>query len=958
MVAIPISADISALTAGLNEIRQAIERSGQAAADLAKIDLSHPELRDFARDIGIVQQRVETLVKTGRGETATAARTFYDGSGVNLFGPSGLLTGGLQQRYPNPTQAQNVQNQAVNYIVQGTSFQQAAVRPPDPFPTIPPPPGGWPTSPPGMPSPLPVAPGGVRPPLPPGVLPPGALPPPGWPSPPPTPPPVPTLPAPPRPPRPAPAPAPGPGAPPGAPPGGGGFPGGITGQSIIGPILGMVGIGSLGAMAVQAFEAAKRQDVAIDTLIRRINDSGTDFERLRTAIAGTVTGLGITSIEATRLATTWSRMTGDTAPDAVLGGARLGAGFARSFGLDPDQATSGLGRAQMLGQDPRQFALLIGEAVARGNQSGQTDQVMSTLIRALDAMTRGAQPGFTGYAGLYADLNASANPALRGVNAAGVIDTISGTLAQGGGAGMASQLFTMQAFAREGVRNPYSVQGRLEEGIFSPVREGGPTVLQTELAELNRQYGGLSQSDPDRFRHIVERQFGVRMPVVQALQGVFGSNLSGLGGGGGLGVAGRRLSEAGVDINAPGFNPTSIQDLVNISSAEDPATLQGYRQRLLGGKRLSTSEKSELTDAPDDQLRNVLLRDYAKYGQDETEGSRLRQAMTDLETSLVKVGGDFVPAITGMTIAAGKLTEAIHDLFEWLKAHDPFGPTPETAEDMQNQYEGGGSAPGGGGGATGFGGWFNRTITGSGAPSGGPLEHITGAMERQRISEAIDFYQSPEGGSFPRNAALGIVAGHFEESGMGRTSQNIPQWTDAARRASIERHMGKPIAEMSFHEQLVAHAWELTEGPEKPAGDALRNATSPYDAGYKDTTLDMRPSLALLRGIGRGERARQFDQDFPASGAGRYGGAGLQAPRELGTLRVDPFPIVLMGPTGDVYGQRDLPMFIIPPSPNNAGPDTSTAPAGRHVGWQSHMRATPPAPAPARPAPIEVHLPT
>lgn len=878
MVSVPISADVASVKAAMDEIRTAVEKTGTAARELAKVDLSHPELQRFGADLDVVNRRLETLVKLGRGEAAAAVRSFYTpGAGVNMFGPGGLLNGGLQARYPNPADANRVQTQIGRYVFQGTQFQPPSAA------SAPAGPGSSPPSPP-------------PPPAPPGL---GSL-----------------------------------------------FSGAAGGaMSIMGPVLGMIGIGSLGAMANSAFQAALKQDAAIDTLVRRINASGADFDKLRNAIGAASAGLGITTMEATRLATVWSRMTADAAPEAVAAGARLGGGFGRAYGLEPEQGVAALGRAQFLGEDPRQFALLIGEAVSKGGQTGQADQVTTAFMRALETTTRnmvtGAsiQAGFEGFASTYTALNATGQPGLRGQNAASIIDTMNTSLMQGGNAGMASQLFTTRAFSAQGIRDPYQIQDINERGMFATL-PNGRTVLQTQLAELGREYGNLAETQPYRYRHIVERQFGVRMPVVEALQHAFGNNLAGLSGSGiGMGETFKRLSANGIDLNSPQFNPTAIQDLVGIAGGND---LEGYRKRLLGRNVLSKDETKELQGASGEELMNVLLKDYAKHGQDETEGSKSRQAMADLRNALEKLGEQLVPPLTDL---AHWISEMIKWLQEWNNKLQPVADMVNKA----NEWVGNAGASAGN--------WVKNAIPFHLEPSavggfnrpmmtfGQSAPALSDALQKERTAQAIRYFQTKEGGAFPRAAALGLAAGGLAESGWNTKAvgsageKGIFQWK-GDRAQLIEKHFGKDILDMTFEEQLAAHAWELTQGNEKAAGDLVRAAPNPFAAGYIDTTADERPSFSGAVGFKRGMSAHRLDQQFPEGGAAES------------VVRIHPLEVIHRSESGAVLGTQTLPTMVDPAHPTNAPSATAhttpsnTQPAPRPQARDNMLFQARPAPGP------------
>jgi hypothetical protein len=132
-VKIPVSADTGGIAQALRQVQAAIDGVAKDAKSLADIDLSHPELRDLADDLRRVKQNLDDLQRTARGETAAAIRAVYDGSGVGLFGPGGIITEGLARRYPDLATRSRILSSAGGYILSGTRWA-----PGPPAPSLPP----------------------------------------------------------------------------------------------------------------------------------------------------------------------------------------------------------------------------------------------------------------------------------------------------------------------------------------------------------------------------------------------------------------------------------------------------------------------------------------------------------------------------------------------------------------------------------------------------------------------------------------------------------------------------------------------------------------------------------------------------------------------------------------------------------------------------------------------------
>jgi uncharacterized protein (TIGR02594 family) len=103
-------------------------------------------------------------------------------------------------------------------------------------------------------------------------------------------------------------------------------------------------------------------------------------------------------------------------------------------------------------------------------------------------------------------------------------------------------------------------------------------------------------------------------------------------------------------------------------------------------------------------------------------------------------------------------------------------------------------------------------------------------------NKAMDYFMSK---GWSKEQAAGIVGNLQQESGAGLNpaAQNkngmygLAQW-DSNRRAGFEKKYGKSIKGSTAEEQMEYINWELTQGPEKRAGKALKNATNAQEAAH------------------------------------------------------------------------------------------------------------------------------
>lgn len=153
-------------------------------------------------------------------------------------------------------------------------------------------------------------------------------------------------------------------------------------------------------------------------------------------------------------------------------------------------------------------------------------------------------------------------------------------------------------------------------------------------------------------------------------------------------------------------------------------------------------------------------------------------------------------------------------------------------------------------------------------------------MERDGggVNTAMEFYMSPEGGGYGRDAAAALAASAKRESGfdpkaVGDNGQAVGMYQWHSDRASaIETKFGKRILDMTDKEQMQAKAWELSpEGPEARAGRDLRGAGSANAAGIIDSLEDQRPGKFVngqfvpnvAEARARGDLAQQYATGRP-----------------------------------------------------------------------------------------------
>ena len=134
----------------------------------------------------------------------------------------------------------------------------------------------------------------------------------------------------------------------------------------------------------------------------------------------------------------------------------------------------------------------------------------------------------------------------------------------------------------------------------------------------------------------------------------------------------------------------------------------------------------------------------------------------------------------------------------------------------------------------GLGAYLRRQMTPGGSRQGQPRSY-TGEEATARQRQAFDYFRT-QGWSAAQ--ASGLVANLRHESGAGLDHQargdggkayGIAQW-HPDRQRNFRLWAGKPIQESTLEEQLAFVQFELTQGQERAAGAALRNARTPAEA--------------------------------------------------------------------------------------------------------------------------------
>lgn len=438
--------------------------------------------------------------------------------------------------------------------------------------------------------------------------------------------------------------------------------------------LGALGIGKLAGAAVENLSKAEGNSVALDRLKRTLGDVTVSFGALKAAVDGSAEAGRIRYDEAGRLSMSFVKagnLSGDRLGELV-GGVTTGVGLSRSFGLEPEEGVGVLGRMRALSvtrneQDTRRFALLIGETIGKSNAFSKADEVMEAIADYATMQTRSGMgaANVDGYAGMFSSLTASGIPGLDPAGAGSLLSRINSALTAGGAKGEASQFFTARVANRLGL-NPLEAQVLREGGAFASNDEafgegsvyhryigrlgpkGNTTHLEARLAELRGAYG----SDPMMLAQAAGNDLGVSMRQAMAM----------------LSVKPGQMGEMGKYADLTKLSDTGIGNLSKAlyGSGADRRGLADSLLQRSGAGALTTDERGRLIEAmqaDEKTQKQVLAELVASRGQEETQGSIIRDQKnlldnikTDIASKLIPLTEQMRAGIIYMAGGNGKMT--------------------------------------------------------------------------------------------------------------------------------------------------------------------------------------------------------------------------------------------------------------------------------------------------------------
>lgn len=435
-----------------------------------------------------------------------------------------------------------------------------------------------------------------------------------------------------------------------------------------------LGVGKLVGTAAEYQGQAEDKLVNYDRLKRILGDVGVSFAGLKSAVESASQNLRLKFGDTTQLATEYARLgnlgAGDTARLFMPGGdLSTSVGMARAYGLDPSQTGGVFGTMRGLGitkseQDTRRFAMLIGETIGKSNAFAKAGEVMDALANYASSQVRNnlGTVNTAGYAGMLSSMVGSGIPGLDPAGAGSLLARVNASLMAGGAKGEASQFFTAMLGSRMGL-DPIQTQMMREGGAFATKSStfgpgsiwgrfmgktgpaGGQTMLQAQLGALRRSFG----SNKGLLAQATANHLGINLAQAMALHLIKPNQMGEM----------QRYTDDITKMSASGIGNLSK---ALYGSADDRKTLIESLRARSGADALSKEDRASLdalgSKSPEEQ-RRILATLAAKYGQEATLGTDIRDSKNIMDNIKNLIGEKLIP-----------LTQEIRHGIMYMAGHD------------------------------------------------------------------------------------------------------------------------------------------------------------------------------------------------------------------------------------------------------------------------------------------------
>lgn len=445
----------------------------------------------------------------------------------------------------------------------------------------------------------------------------------------------------------------------------GGIMAGVAG--LIGGVVAL-GVGKLVGGVMNKVGDAQQDSIGYDTLKRTLGDVNVSFSVLQRSMHAASDAFDGTYQQTQKMAGEFVRISGISGKkgaESLANEVAIGGGFGRSFGVDPEQSNAFFAQMRQFGvtgndRDSKRLALYVGEAIAKSGSFAKTDEMLQAIASYTTQQTRmGLVSANAGdYTAMLTSMVGAKVPGGDVIGAAGLLSRVNSSIASGGNAGEAGQNFMYMAVGRQLGLSPIMGAALREQGAFGTgQQEFGSGSVMAQWAALNNVNipAGATNSTATNMSMIMGRLHSTyaNNPELRlsAMQNLFGTNINqsaflDMMKPTQMGDVMSKLASAGIDTSK--MNPTAISSLAQVAigsrSDMNDATKQIW-------SRLNPAEQASLDKAQaggDESLRNELLKDFAKYGQSDTEGSQTREKIQALDKDMMEAAGKMIGPLNQM----------------------------------------------------------------------------------------------------------------------------------------------------------------------------------------------------------------------------------------------------------------------------------------------------------------------
>lgn len=455
--------------------------------------------------------------------------------------------------------------------------------------------------------------------------------------------------------------------------------GGMVG-SIFGPVGSMIG-GALGGLAGGVVGGglgdAKDEAIGITDLRHSLGATTTDFTLLREAARAAASGMGMTSIESTRLAKQFSHNANTQSKDAgsLAAEIRLASGFSRSLGLDPSQGVETMStlrntRATTDEAGSRKMAMTIAEAIAKGGMSSKGDEVLSAIANFAQSTARASlqTPNVTGYADYMSRMVGMKTPGLDVQGSASLLGKADAGIRSH--SDLASEVFKLGAFTKAFGNNFTAPDMDLytAQGAFGTAEGVATEIANDKTATPERRKSAqdvLNSRNAKRpIQDIMMDQLGTIAPRGSALYEQAGAHLFGMEhnefrkyqqtyntGGGSVGM---RAQLDAMGVNTAKLDPAKFMHMgALLGSNKDELKAEG--EKLISGngyskgldKKQSDDLRKLIDSGGEDELRKKVIQ--LQEGRELTDiGTATRNNTADIKQQIINLSSALLPAVNGV----------------------------------------------------------------------------------------------------------------------------------------------------------------------------------------------------------------------------------------------------------------------------------------------------------------------